>query len=442
MKETLPPYNEEAEMATLGALLLNFSTRLLDDVRQHVNPEDFFKGAHQLIFKSIIRLSDRGEGVDILTLTDDLTAAGNIDKAGGAAYCASLTTRVPSTANVSYYAKIVKETGIRRSLLNTARTMMTSSYDESIDVRRTIEETEKAIFELIDNQRRSELKPALTVLPETFQIIEERGKMKKSYTGIPSGFSEIDNLTSGFQNSEVTILGARPSIGKTALALSMASNIAIKEKIACGFFTLEMTAVSLMMRVVSSVSNIDSNKIRTGLLSPSEYSKLTGAAGQIYEAPLILQDTPNIPLLDLRSLARQMVTKHNVKIIFIDYIGLISPEDTSLPRYEQISSISRSLKALARELNIPIVALSQVGRQTEGKVPTLADLRESGALEQDADVVLLLYRERLDKEEPEQMGMNPIETKLIIAKQRNGPTGTVKLHFIPRFTRFQNYSYD
>ena len=443
LKDSIPPYNEEAEMATLGALLLSFSIDLLDEVQQHIGVGDFFKGAHQLIFNGIVRLNEKGEGVDILTLTDVLTASGDIEKAGGAAYVAALTSRVPTTSNVSYYARIVKEASMRRALLNTARTVIAQAHDDSLEVRRTIEDAEKSIFDLIDNQSRGELKVVRDVLPATVKIIEDRSKTKKEYTGIPSGFSAIDKLTSGFQDSEVTILGARPSIGKTALALSMATNIAITNRIPCGFFTLEMSAISLMMRVVSSISHIDSNKIRTGLMSPKEFNKLTHAGGEIYEAPLILQDTPNIPLLDLRSLARKMVTKHGVRAIFIDYIGLITPEDISLPRYEQISSISRSLKALARELNVPIIALSQVGRQSEGKAPTLADLRESGALEQDADVVFFLYRDRsVDSEESEQDNNGLVETKLIVAKQRNGPTGAVKLHFVPRFTCFQDYNYD
>lgn len=443
LKDSIPPYNEEAEMATLGALLLSFSIDLLDEVQQHIGVGDFFKGAHQLIFNGIVRLNEKGEGVDILTLTDVLTASGDIEKAGGAAYVAALTSRVPTTSNVSYYARIVKEASMRRALLNTARTVIAQAHDDSLEVRRTIEDAEKSIFDLIDNQSRRELKVVRDVLSATVKIIEDRSKTKKEYTGIPSGFSAIDKLTSGFQDSEVTILGARPSIGKTALALSMATNIAITNRIPCGFFTLEMSAISLMMRVVSSISHIDSNKIRTGLMSPKEFNKLTHAGGEIYEAPLILQDTPNIPLLDLRSLARKMVTKHGVRAIFIDYIGLITPEDISLPRYEQISSISRSLKALARELNVPIIALSQVGRQSEGKAPTLADLRESGALEQDADVVFFLYRDRsVDSEESEQDNNGLVETKLIVAKQRNGPTGAVKLHFVPRFTCFQDYNYD
>ena len=443
LKDSIPPYHEEAEMATLGALLLNFSVDLLDEVQQLVRPDDFFKGAHQNIFRAISSLHEKGEGVDLLTITGELTSTGFLEKSGGAAYVASLTSRVPTSANVSYYAKIVQETSIRRSLLNAARHIISDAHDDSRETRLIIEDAEKSIFELNDSQSRGELKPAREVIQKTIETIESRYRTKEGFTGIPSGFDALDNLTSGFQNSEMTILGARPSIGKTALALSMATNIAVKNRIPCGFFTLEMSEVSLMMRVVSAESKINSNNLRTGLLRPTDFNKLTEAAGRIYESPLILQDTPNIPLLDLRSLARKMVTKHGVRIIFIDYIGLISPEDSSQPRHEQISQISRSLKALARELDVPIVALSQVGRQSEGKAPSLADLRESGALEQDADLVLFLHRDRMIDRDDDQHENSPVvKTELIVAKQRNGPTDTVNVAFIPHFTRFENLSYD
>jgi len=442
-RKSLPPYNEEAEMATIGALLLNFSPNLLDEVQQHVRPDDFFKGSHQVIFKSIISLFEKGEGVDILTLTGELKLNGELERAGGNAYIASLTSRVPASSNVSYYARQVKEASTRRALLNTARTIIDETRNESLESRTIIENAEKSIFELNDNQSRGDLKPAREVIQKTIENIEKRYRNKEPYSGIPSGFDALDNMTNGFQNSEMIIIGARPSIGKTALALSMAMNISIKQQIPCGFFTLEMSELSLMLRILSAESRVNSNSIRTGLLRKSDITRMHDAAGRIYEAPLIIQDTPNIPLLDLRSLARRMVMKHDVKIIFVDYIGLISPEDSRLPRHEQISQISRSLKSLARELDIPIIALSQVGRQSEGHAPTLAHLRESGALEQDADIVLFLHRERnLDNEEEEGNNKSVIKTELIVAKQRNGPTGTLNLAFLPQYTRFEKYTYE
>lgn len=439
-KNSVPPYNEEAEMATLGALLLNFSIDLLEEVQQFVFAEDFFKEAHQLVFKAIIRLKDRGEGVDLLTLSAELRASGSIERVGGLGYVASLTERVPSTANVVHYAKLVQDASIRRSLLNISYQLVADAHNESLETRLVIEEAEKSIFKLNDNQSRGELQSAPEVIKKTVLAIEDRYRSKRNYTGIASGFEELDKLTCGFQNSEMIIIGSRPSIGKTAFALSMATNIAIKNKISCGFFTLEMSAISLMLRILSAECRINSNSLRTGLLEPTDLDRIVGdAAGRIYDAPLIFQDTPNIPLLDLRSLARRMVSKHAVKIVFIDYIGLIYPENTRQERHEQISQISRSLKALARELDIPIVVLSQVGRQSEGKTPSLADLRESGALEQDADVVIFLHRKRSFDEDEDEDESNPIiKTDLIVAKQRNGPTDVVRLAFIPRFARFEN----
>lgn len=440
LKDSVPPYNEEAEMAILGALLLNFSVDLLEEVQQFVLAKDFFKEAHQLIFRAITSLKDRGEGVDLLTLTAELRASKSIEKTGGPGYVASLTERVPSAANVVYYAKLVQDASIRRSLLNIAYQLIADAHNESLETRLIIEEAEKSIFNLNDNQSRGELKPAPEVIEKTVSTIEERYKSKRSYTGVPSGFDSLDRLTCGFQNSEMIIIGSRPSIGKTAFALSMATNIAIRNKIPCGFFTLEMSAISLMLRIVSAESRINSNSLRTGLLKTADFNKIvTDTAGRIYDAPLIFQDTPNIPLLDLRSLARRMVSKHGVRIVFIDYIGLVSPENTNQERHEQISQISRSLKALARELDVPIVVLSQVGRQSEGKTPSLADLRESGALEQDADVVLFLHRERtFDEDEDDRESSSIIKTDLIVAKQRNGPTDMVRLAFVPHYTRFDN----
>lgn len=446
LKDSIPPYHEEAEWATLGALLLNFSSDIFEDIQQYVRPESFFKGAHQIIFQAILRLVDKNEGVDILTLTDELAASDELDKAGGASYLASLTSRVPTTANIAYYAKIVQITSIRRELINVARGMISNAHDDSKETRLIIDDAERSIFDLSQNQNRGILKPAREVIQNTINEIENRYQLKEPFTGIPCGFGKLDALTSGFQNSEMIILGARPSIGKTAMALCMATNIAIKNHIPCGFFTLEMSAESLMKRIIASEIRINSNNLRNGLLKPADFHKIGEIGSSIYEAPLIIQDTPNISLLDLRSLARKMVLKKGVKIIFIDYIGLISVEDTRLPRYEQVSSVSHSLKALARELDIPIVILSQVGRQSQEKAPTLADIRESGALEQDADVVIFLHRDpkKPGEEDDDSIvvhnNMNGLKTKLIVAKQRNGPTDKFDIIFFPQYTRYDNFT--
>lgn len=437
LKDKLPPYNEEAEEAAIGALLLHFSPENLDKLVTTAHPEDFYKTAHKNILRAILSLDERGEGVDLLTVTEELKSMSLLDKSGGASYIANLTSSVPSTANLEYYAKIVKDCSVRRRLLSVAGEIISHSHDNSQHSRNIIENAEKRIFLISDDQQQGNLKEARDVVKLTVNAIEERYKKKGEFSGVPSGFPDLDSLTTGFQDSEMIIIGARPSIGKTAFALSMAANIAIKQKIPCGFFTLEMSNMSLMLRLIAQESRINSNSLRTGMLSKKDFGKLAEAAGRIYESPLVIDDTPNIPLLDLRSQARRMVQKHGVRIIFIDYIGLVNPEEKSTPRHEQMAEISRSLKALARELNIPVVVLSQVGRQTEGKAPGLADLRESGAIEQDADIVMFLHRERIVDRETHD-GENGIETEIIVAKQRNGPTDTVKLLFMERFTRFES----
>ena len=439
LKDKMPPYNEEAEAAVLGALLINFTLDALDTVRMYLGTGDFFKTSHQKIFTAIENLEKKGSGVDLLTVTEQLKADGLLEKSGGVGYVAELTSSVPTTANIEYYSKIVQECSIRRKLLNIGAEIHSQAHDDSRETSEIVEDIERKVFEINDQRSVDSMKSAGEVIKEAIYAIEQRYSQKGDFTGIPSGFDELDAMTTGFQKSEMIVIGARPSVGKTAFALTLAANIAIKTKINCGFFTLEMTTLSVMQRLLSIQANINSNKIRTGLLKPSDFNSLTDAASHIYEAPLWIDDTPNMKLLDLRSQARRMVSKFDVKIIFIDYLGLITFEDKRIPRHEQMSEVSRSLKALARELDVPIIALSQVGRQTEGKAPGLADLRESGAIEQDADMVMFLHRERgLDNTEgtPEN-----IETELIVAKQRNGPVGTVKMAFIPHFTKFVPLAY-
>ncbi len=442
LKDKIPPHNNDAEMATLGALLLD--SEALAVVLRHLRADDFYKLAHQKIFTAIVGLFNEGRGVDLLTLTDELRSEGSLDSAGGTAYVSSLTSVVPTSANVEYYAKIVQENSIRRLLLKIAGEMVSSAHDDSLDGRAVIEEAEKKIFAVTDSQQQGQYRVARDIVPDAISAIEQLYHRKESYTGVPTGFTELDNMTSGFQNSEFIIIGARPSIGKTALALTMAANMAIKNKIPVGFFTLEMSEMALMNRLIASESRISSTNLRSGMLKPNDFHNLTEAAGRIYEAPLYIDDTPNMKLLDLRAQARRMLSKEGVKIIFVDYIGLIEPESkNNVPRHEQVAEISRSLKSLAREMDVPIVCLSQVGRQSEGKPPSLADLRESGSIEQDADVVMFLHREKdLGQSDGHSSGPVNVPTELIIAKQRNGPIGNVPIVFIPKYTRFENLSRD
>ncbi|MBN2443971.1 MAG: replicative DNA helicase [Spirochaetales bacterium] len=435
LKDKVPPHNDEAEEATLGALLLDGDA--VSKIIPIIRPEDFYKSGHRKICRAIIDLDARSEAIDLITLTEELKKKGELEECGGAAYISRLTSSVPTSANVEYYAKIVQENSLRRTIIKIASQMISQSYDESLEVRENIEDAEKKIFELTDKQFSGSYVCAKDIVSPTIDAIEKHYKNKGDYTGIPTGFKKLDDLTSGFQNSEFIVIGARPSVGKTALALTMASNMAIEKKIPVGFFTLEMSNMALMQRLLSSEARLDANKIRSGLLRRADFANLMQAASKIYEAPLYIEDTPNIRLLDLRALARRMVALEKVKIIFIDYITLISSESNTIPRHEQIAEISRSLKALARELNVPVIVLSQVRRETEGKVPTLADIRESGSIEQDADVVIFIHRERKASEYPDDsLAVQP--TELIIAKQRNGPIGSMKLAFLKQYTKFEN----
>lgn len=439
MEGRLPPHNLDAETATLGAILLEPSavTRVIDYLRA----EDFYRGVHGSVFDAVVRLWDRGESIDLITLTDELQKNGTLDRVGGAAYISSLTTSVPTSANVEYYAQIVRETSLRRRLIRLAAELTERGFDDTVPTREVLEEAERRIFELAETNQTQSFQPAREVVKRTVQAIERLYHNQDTYTGVPTGFHALDHLTSGFQNSEFIVIGARPSVGKTALALSMAANIAIGSRVPVGFFTLEMSDMALMQRLVASEARIGSQVIRTGMLRPSDFANLTNAAGRIYEAPLWISDTPGMRLLDLRAQARRMVSQHGVRIFFIDYITLINNENQEMARHEQIADISRSLKALARELEVPVVALSQVTRDTEGKRPLLSSIRESGSIEQDADVVIFLHRERnLDRDSTEALDI--IETDLILAKQRNGPVGTIKLAFVPRYTKFENLADD
>jgi len=438
LKDMVPPHNDDAEKATLGALLLD--SEAISAVLRYLRPDDFYRTAHSKIFSSIINLFNKGETVDLITLTEDLKVSGNLEAAGGVAYVSQLTSIVPTSANVEYYADIVYGCSVRRQLLRIANEISATAHDDTIDSRIVIEDAERKIFEITDSQKIGSYRCVSEIIASTIDAIEKLYRTKDSYTGIPSGFPALDNMTSGFQKSEFIVIGARPSVGKTALALTMASNMAIKRKIPVGFFTLEMSSMALMQRLVSSEARIDSRLLRNGMLKQSDFHNLTEAAGRIYEAPLYIDDTPNMKLLDLRAQARRMKLKENVQIIFIDYIGLIEPETKgNVPRHEQVAEISRSLKSLARELSIPVVCLSQVGRQSEGKAPTLAYLRESGSIEQDADVVIFLHRYR-GTEKPDEEKKDSVTTELIVAKQRNGPVGMQKIAFIDKYTKFEPLS--
>ena len=440
LKDKIPPHNLEAEKATLGALLLDWIS--INEVVQYLRKDNFYSQQNQLIYESLLNLFSKGTRGDLLTLIDDLTKSGNLEKAGGTAYITSLTDSVPTSANVDYYAKIVLDQSTRRNLIKISSEIKADSYDETKESRSILEEVEQKVFKLTDTNQTTKVMGMDEIIPKTINIIDARFKNKNAFSGIASGITKLDSMTSGFQKSEMIIVGARPSMGKTALAMSMMENIAINKKIPCGFFSLEMSADQIGQRLLSQVARIQGTKLKSGLLKFEDFKKLQDAAGECFNAPLYIVDTPNMKLLDLRAMARRMRVNQKVEIIFIDYIGLITPENTEAPLHEQQSMISKSLKSLARELEIPIVVLCQVARSAEGNEPGLAELRGSGSIEQDADMVMFIHGDRSKNKETNE-GYNPVQDRtLIVAKQRNGPIGDVKVRFFSNYTKFENAADD
>ena len=432
LKDKVPPHNLDAEQAVLGALLLEWGA--MSDVVTMLKADRFYSFQNQMIFEAMVSLFKQNVHGDTLTIINELTKLGKIEQAGGTAYIASLTDTVPTATNVSYYVGIVLDTAVRRDLIRMSSELRASSFDETRSSRTLLEDAEKSIFTLSDHNESTQIYEMKDVVSSTIELIDRRYKNNSELTGIPSGIAKLDTMTSGFQKSEFIVIGARPSIGKTAFALSMMQTIAVEKHIPCGFFSLEMSYQSIGQRLLAQVSRLPSYKLRSGQLSMADFQKLQDAAGMCYNAPLYIVDTPNMQLIDLRAMARRMKVNQGVQAIFIDYIGLITTENPTAPVYESVSEISKSLKALARELDIPIIALSQVARDAEGQEPNLAQLRGSGSIEQDADVVLFLHRDRKIMEEKE-----PVQdAKCIVAKQRNGATGDVIMKFFPTFTKFEN----
>lgn len=435
LKDSVPPHSIEAEQAVLGSLLLDWNNAIANVV-SYLRPDRFYSIQHQLIFDAMLKLFNQNKICDTLSLSNQLSIDDNLEKAGGNVYLASLTDTVPSSANIEYYAKIVMDRATRRDLIRASSEIKSSAFDLQKESTTLLDGAEQKIFSIAERFDNSQIYDAKLIMMKEIELVQARCDSKNQFTGVPSGFAKLDKYTSGFQKSELIIIGARPSIGKTALALSMIQNIACEKHIPCGFFSLEMAYESIGMRLLAQESRISMQKIKSGMMRYEDILKVQDAAGRWYEAPLYVVDTPNMRLMDLKAMARRMVMNQKVEIIFIDYIGLITTEDPSAPVFEQVSEISKSLKALARELDIPIVALCQVARDAEGQKPNLAQLRGSGSIEQDADVVMFLHRERLKEELKGQNASQ--EAELILAKQRNGATGDIKILFIPTYSKFES----
>ncbi len=435
MIERVPPYNLEAEQALLGSMMLDLEA--VNIASEILQPEDFYRESHRVIFLALLDLEVRGEPIDMITLTEELRQQNNLEKVGGVSYVATLANIVPSAANARYYANIIEEKAILRRLIQFANNIASRCYEDSEETHELLDSAERAILEIAGNRSTGGLVPVKEVIGDTLEKIEYLAGKKGSITGVPSFFTDLDNMTSGWQPSDLIIVAARPSMGKTSLCLNIAQNAAIRGKIPVAIFSLEMSKEQLVQRLMSSEAMIDQHKLRTGRLLDEEWVRLTRAVQPLSTAKLFIDDTPAISILELRARARRLKAEKGLGLIVIDYLQLMQVGGRIESRQQEISEISRSLKALARELNVPVIALSQLSRaveQTAEKKPSLSHLRESGALEQDADLVMFIYRDDYYNPESEKPGI----AELIIAKHRNGPTGSVELGFIKEFTKFVN----
>ncbi len=433
----VPPQNIEAEQSILGSILLENSA--INAVQEILSPGDFYSEAHKKIFNAIVELSEKNEPIDLITLSNALKDKNLLNAIGGATYLASLVDNIPSAANVANYSMIVKEKAILRGLIGSATEIIESCFETGSDVDQVLDKAEHRIFEISENKVRTSFFPIRDIVKDSFRSIEDLYSRKELITGVPTGFEKIDDLTAGLQRSELIIIAGRPSMGKTAFALNIALNAAMKEQIPVAVFSLEMSKEQLAFRLLSSEAKVDAQRLRKGFLGETDWPKLTTAAGRLSEAPLFIDDTPAITVLEMKAKSRRLKADTGLGLIVVDYIQLMRSGSYRESREQEISEISRSLKALAKELKVPVVALSQLNRKVEDRTnrrPQMADLRESGAIEQDADVIAFIYRDEVyDRSED---NINKGIAEIIIAKQRNGPTDTVKLAFVDKYTSFEN----
>lgn len=434
LADRTPPQNTEAEQAVLGAIFLE--QEALVTASEMLTPGDFYRPAHQRIYQAMLELGERGEPVDLVTVTAELESKKLLEDVGGVSYLTDLANAVPTAANVEYYCRIIEQKAILRQLIRTATKIVTDGYNQAEDLGDLLSDAEKNIMQISQKRSRGGFQHIKNVLMEAYERIETLSTSKGDVTGIPTGYPDLDKMTSGLQRSDLIILAARPAVGKTAFALNVAQNIAARAGLNVAVFSLEMGAPQLVMRMICAEGNIDAGKLRSGYLDEDDWRKLTMAIGTLSKAPVFIDDTPGVTITDIRSKCRRLKAEQgDVGLVLIDYLQLISGRGGGDSRQQEISEISRSLKLLARELNCPVIALSQLSRaveQRQDKRPMLSDIRESGAIEQDADIVAFLYRE--DYYDKETEDKNIIE--VIIGKQRSGPTGTVKLAFLKEYNKF------
>ena len=437
------PHNLDAEKSVLGAILIQ--NEAFNHAAELIDSKDFFRGAHARIFEKMVVLSERGDAIDFITLKEELTKSGEIEDVGGPAYLASLADGVPRSANVEYYARIVKEKSTLRSLIYSANKILTEAYEAEQEPDVLLDEAERQIFSIAEDRIRAGFVPLRDLVQGSFATIEKLQQQKGLVTGVPTGFIDLDEMTSGLQPSDLVLVAARPSMGKTSFVLNIAQHVGTATDMTVGFFSLEMSKEQLFMRMLTSEARIDAHRFRTGYLNEKDYGRLSHALGTLAEAKVYIDDTASIGVLEMRAKARRLKAEHGLHMLVIDYIQLMQGRGRFESRQAEIASISRSLKGLAKELNVPIVALSQLSRASETRSdhrPQLSDLRESGALEQDADVVMFIYRAEQYRDADGNPNVEEQGTaEIIIGKQRNGPIGTARLAFIKEHTRFENLAH-
>ncbi len=429
------PQNIEAEKSVLGSMMID--QEAIGLAAENLNADSFYESSHRKIFDAILRLYNDRKNVDLITLSDDLKSQGILEEIGGVSYLTVLIDLVPSAANVEYYARIVKEKNIQRQLIKNATQIITESYKPGVDIDELVDGAEKLIFQIATARLKQDAVHIKDLVKETIETIDNLYKRKEHITGISTGFDDFDKMTSGLQKSDLVIVAGRPSMGKSSWAMNVAEHAAVDNGLGVAVFSLEMSKEQLVQRMLCSHGRVDAHKVRSGFLLPSDWPKLTAAAGKLSASPIFIDDTPAISVLELRTKARRLKAGHDIKLIIVDYLQLMRGSSRSDSRQQEISDISRSLKALAREIGVPVIGVSQLSRAVESRQdhrPQLSDLRESGAIEQDADLVILLMREEYYNPTEENRGI----AEVIIAKQRNGPVGTVKTTFIKEYMKFEN----
>ena len=433
----IPPQNLDAEMSLLGAVLIDEET--LADISEHVTPKDFYDKKHGTIFSAMMRLYEKHKPVDLLTLTEELKQKKEIDIVGGSTYLTELTNYVPTSAHAEAYAELVAQKAVRRRLIKASAEISELGYNEETSTQELLEKAETELFSVSDQSLKQDLVSIESILTDSFDRMEELHRNKGQLRGIRTGYRDLDNMTAGLQRSDLIILAARPSMGKTTLVTNLAYNVATIAKQPVLFFSLEMSKEQLVDRMLADASGVDAWNIRTGNLSDDDFSKLSDAMGEMAEAPIYIDDTPGLSVLEMRTKARRATHEQPLGLVIVDYLQLMQASGGSRDgnRVQEVSEISRGLKLIARELNVPVIALSQLSRSVESrpdKKPLLSDLRESGSIEQDADIVMFIYREAYYNPETDRQNI----TDLIISKHRNGPTGSIELYFHPERLRFMS----